>query len=158
MGKLKYFSTFSGIGGFEVAIEGAAQSAGIQVECVGYSEIDKFADSVYKYHFPGATNYGDITRIRTKDLPNFDLLVGGFPCQPFSSAGKRKGFNDTRGTLFFDLARILKEKRPHLFVFENVPGLLNSDRGRTFAIIRQLFQNKRRRSGQEYNKHDYSLV
>lgn len=135
MGKLKYFSTFSGIGGFEVAIEKAAQSAGIQVECVGYSEIDKFADSVYKYHFPEIINYGDITKIKPKDLPNFDLLVGGFPCQPFSSAGQRKGFNDTRGTLFFDLARILEGKRPRLFVFENVPGLLNSDGGRTFATI-----------------------
>ena len=135
MRKIRYFDTFTGIGGFSLAIERAAKATGIAVECVGYSEVDKFAKSVYENHFPKVKDYGDITKIDAKGLPNFDLLVGGFPCQPFSSAGKRGGFSDTRGTLFFELARILETKRPSLFVFENVPGLLNSDGGRTFAVI-----------------------
>lgn len=80
-------------------------------------------------------NFGDITKINAKELPDFDCLVGGFPCQAFSIAGKRKGFEDTRGTLFFDLARILQSKQPRLFVFENVKGLLSHDSGRTFRTI-----------------------
>lgn len=104
-------------------------------EFVGYSEIDKFAISVYEGHFPGVHNYGDITQIDETKLPDFDCLVGGFPCQAFSGAGKRRGFADTRGTLFFDLARIAKEKRPRLCVFENVKGLLSHDGGRTFTTI-----------------------
>lgn len=129
---MKIFSTFSGIGGFEVGINNA--SAG-QHEVVGYSEIDKFAIKVYENHFKGVKNYGDITKINTEELPDFDILVGGFPCQAFSIAGKRKGFEDTRGTLFFELARILKSKTPRLFVFENVKGLLNHDSGNTFKTI-----------------------
>lgn len=129
---MKIFSTFSGIGGFEVGIENA--SAG-QHEVVGYSEIDKFAIKVYENHFKGVKNYGDITKINTDELPDFDILVGGFPCQAFSIAGKRQGFEDTRGTLFFELARILKAKTPRLFVFENVKGLLNHDGGNTFKTI-----------------------
>lgn len=136
---MKVFSTFSGIGGFEIGINKAAIKVlgeGIKhIELVGYSEIDKYATSVFENHFKGVKNYGDITKIDTKDLPEFDCLVGGFPCQAFSIAGKRKGFNDTRGTLFFDLARILQDKRPRLFVFENVKGLLNHDDGRTFKTI-----------------------
>ena len=80
-------------------------------------------------------NYGDITKINPTELPDFDLLTGGFPCQAFSIAGKRKGFDDTRGTLFFDIARILKEKRPRNFILENVKGLLSHDNGRTFKTI-----------------------
>lgn len=80
-------------------------------------------------------NYGDITQINPAELPDFDLLTGGFPCQAFSIAGKRKGFDDTRGTLFFDIARILKEKRPRNFILENVKGLLSHDNGRTFKTI-----------------------
>lgn len=173
---MKIFSTFSGIGGFEVGIQNAyrstftgskrdtqdfnadwerlltTQGKGIDATegwaseratdffnqrplCVGYSEIDKYAGSVYEKHYPGVKNYGDITKIKAKDLPDFDCLVGGFPCQAFSIAGKRRGFDDTRGTLFFDLARILKEKQPRLFVFENVKGLLSHDKGRTFTTI-----------------------
>lgn len=129
----KVFSTFTGIGGFEVGIENAAK--GRPVEVVGYSEIDKYAISVYEKHFKGVQNYGDITKIEAEKLPDFDCLVGGFPCQAFSIAGKRAGFDDTRGTLFFDLARILREKRPRLFVFENVKGLTNHDGGNTFRTI-----------------------
>ena len=107
--------------------------------CVGYSEIDKYATQIYEKQFPEHKNYGNITTINEKELPDFDLLVGGFPCQAFSIAGKRGGFEDTRGTLFFDLARILREKQPRLFVFENVKGLLSHDKGHTFhTIIRTL--------------------
>lgn len=102
--------------------------------CVGYSEIDKYAIQVYEKHFDHK-NYGDITQINEAELPEFDLLVGGFPCQSFSIAGKRGGFNDTRGTLFFDIARILKAKQPRLLLLENVKGLLSHDEGRTFATI-----------------------
>jgi DNA (cytosine-5)-methyltransferase 1 len=124
---MKYFSTFSGIGGFELAMPE-------DWECVGFSEIDKYAIQIYNKHF-NHKNYGDITKIATEDIPDFDLLVGGFPCQSFSIAGKRRGFADTRGTLFFELARILKDKRPKYFVFENVKGLLSHNGGLTFKTI-----------------------
>ncbi len=158
---MRFFSTFTGIGGFEVGIENAlhitARHQGFEEKTkrqglessdnklrrryandarfVGYSEIDKYAISVYERHFKGVRNYGDITKINAEELPDFDCLVGGFPCQAFSIAGKRHGFDDTRGTLFFDLARILKAKQPRLFVFENVKGLLSHDKGDTFRTI-----------------------
>ena len=103
--------------------------------CVGYSEIDKYAIQIYERWFNGHTNYGDATKIDTGRLPDFDLLVGGFPCQAFSVAGKRLGFSDTRGTLFFDIARILADKRPRNFLLENVKGLLSHDEGKTFQTI-----------------------
>lgn len=123
-----YFSTFSGIGGFELGL-------GPNWRCVGYSEVNKYADIIYQKHFPNHTNYGDITKINERELPDFELLIGGFPCQAFSIAGKRGGFDDTRGTLFFDLARILREKQPRFCLFENVKGLLSHDQGRTFTTI-----------------------
>jgi len=158
----RYLSLFSGIGGFELGIikayESVLQSYGYKREvhpeqtygrylpddwgdnmeepiCIGYSEIDKYATQIYQKHFPEHKNYGDITKIKPEELPDFDLLVGGFPCQAFSIAGKRRGFDDTRGTLFFDIARILKEKRPRNFVLENVKGLLSHDNGNTFKTI-----------------------
>lgn len=103
--------------------------------CIGYSEIDKYASAIYQKHFPEHKQYGDITKIKAEELPDFDLLVGGFPCQSFSIAGKRRGFEDTRGTMFFELARILRAKQPRLFVFENVKGLLSHDNGNTFRTI-----------------------
>lgn len=102
--------------------------------CVGYSEIDKYAIQVYNKHF-NHKNYGDITKINPKTLPDFDLFCGGFPCQAFSIAGKRGGFNDTRGTLFFDVARILAEKQPKICLLENVKGLLSHEQGATFGTI-----------------------
>lgn len=211
---MKYFSMFSGIGGFEIGIQNAVESYrqaqqadadtghsannqsnplqkwGQSATCIGYSEIDKYAIKVYERRFNGEmlegspdrgskedpsadkkqgfqsekgkgsgaetrqssgddrnephqrqfnsgghTNYGDATKIKPRELPDFDLLVGGFPCQAFSIAGKRKGFEDTRGTLFFDIARILSEKRPRHLVLENVKGLLSHDRGKTFQTI-----------------------
>jgi len=125
---MKYVSTFTGIGGFELGI-------GAEHECVGYSEVDRYACNIYQHHFPTHQNYGDITKIDAASLPDFDLLVGEFPCQAFSIAGKRRGFQDTRGTLFFDLARILQAKQPRLFVFENVKGLLSHNDGQTFRTI-----------------------
>ena len=154
--ELKYFSTFSGIGGFEYGINCSLRqiqqnrdetqeicnnrqtklsNSDVLAHCVGFSEINKYAIEIYKKHFPGHKNYGDITTINASELPDFDLLVGGFPCQAFSIAGKRKGFEDTRGTLFFDLARILQAKQPGLFIFENVKGLLSHDNGQTFKTI-----------------------
>lgn len=125
---MRYFSAFSGIGGFELGI-------GDQHSCVGFSEIDKYAIEIYQKHFPNHKNYGDITKIKTNELPDFDLFVGGFPCQSFSIAGKRKGFDDTRGTLFFEIARIIKQKQPRLLLLENVKGLLSHDKGATFYTI-----------------------
>lgn len=150
---MRYFSMFSGIGGFELGIKYAClrptqpdisprprsvhSSSDQQLEwqCVGYSEIDKYAVQVYERWFNGHTNYGDATKINPAELPDFDLLVGGFPCQAFSVAGKRLGFADTRGTLFYDIARILKDKRPRHLVLENVKGLLSHDSGKTFQTI-----------------------
>jgi DNA (cytosine-5)-methyltransferase 1 len=132
---LRYFSTFSGIGGIELGIKQAYETTKEKAECIGYSEIDKYASKIYQDHFPDHKNYGDITEIKTRDLPVFDLFVGGFPCQAFSIAGKRKGFADTRGTLFFEIARILRDKQPRLFLLENVKGLLSHDNGRTFSTI-----------------------
>lgn len=129
---MRYFSMFSGIGGFELGIQ---QAIGERAECVGFSEIDKYAIQVYNKHFPNHIAYGDCTKIKASELPNFDLLVGGFPCQSFSIAGKRKGFDDTRGTLFFDISRIVEAKRPKYLLLENVKGLLSHDNGRTYQTI-----------------------
>lgn len=125
---MKYLSLFSGIGGFEYGLE----QANGEFECIGFSEIDKYAKSIYLGHFPRHKDLGDASEIRAEELPDFDLLVGGFPCQAFSISGYRKGFDDTRGTLFFEIARILKEKRPKYFLLENVKGLLSHDGSRTF--------------------------
>jgi DNA (cytosine-5)-methyltransferase 1 len=231
---MKYFDAFSGYGGFHLGIERAfndnnlgrttgtsdtedgwnmplsAVSDGVgrrtHADCIGYSEIDKYASAVYKYQFgrrnenlrclqsknnevkqdsdnakdklqqrklsnnnrgrdeisgikdkeqqegvgsekrqyseldnkraDGLTrNFGDITKINPTDIEDFDLFVGGFPCQSFSIAGKRGGFEDTRGTLIFDVFRILKEKQPRFVLLENVKGLLSHDNGRTFKVI-----------------------
>ena len=122
---------FTGIGGFEMGLLMSEE----EVQFVGYSEIDKYAIEVFEKQFKGTKNYGNATDIDETKLPNFDLLVGGFPCQAFSVAGKLRGFDDTRGTLFFDVARILKHKKPKHFILENVRGLLSHDSGRTFQTI-----------------------
>ena len=135
---MRMLDLFSGIGGFHKGFE----QAGFTFTWVGYSEIDKYASMVYQEQFPDAKALGDITAIQPRrDLPsNIDILCGGFPCQAFSIAGRRKGFDDTRGTLFFDIARILRYYRENgkpirYFVLENVKGLLGHDNGRTFATI-----------------------
>jgi len=123
---------FSGIGGFDLALNRQGH------ECIGYSEINKYSIEIYKKNFgEEVKNYGDATKIKADELPDFDMLCGGFPCQAFSIAGKRRGFEDTRGTLFFDVARIIKAKRPSYVLLENVKGLLNHDKGETFRVIIQ---------------------
>ena len=134
---MKYLSLFSGIGGFEYGIEKSKK----EMECIGYSEIDKYAESIYKRQFPEHKGFGDVTKLDTEQLPDFDFLVGGFPCQAFSIAGLRRGFDDTRGTLFFEIARVLRDKRPRYFLLENVKGLLSHDKGKTFKTILEVLAN-----------------
>ena len=133
MEEIHYLSLFSGIGGFEYGIQKA--NTNYNFKCIGFSEIDKYATQIYKKHYPNHPELGDVTKINTEDLPDFDLLVGGFPCQAFSIAGQRRGFDDCRGTLFFEIARILKDKRPRYFLLENVRGLLSHNKGETFQTI-----------------------
>ena len=124
---------FAGIGGFRA---GLARAGGFQ--CVGHCEIDKYADASYRAIHDIREEeryYPDAREIDPGDLPDFDLLCGGFPCQAFSLAGRRKGFDDARGTLFFEIARLAEARRPAYLLLENVPGLLNHDSGRTFAAI-----------------------
>lgn len=130
---MKYLSLFSGIGGFELGLENSSKD----FECIGYAEIDKFAKNIYEKHF-NHKDLGDVTLIDPSELEDFDLLVGGFPCQAFSIAGACKGFDDSRGTLFFEIARILKEKQPEYFLLENVRNLLSHDKGRTFSVMMQI--------------------
>ena len=125
----KFIDLFAGIGGTRLAFESAG------MDCVFSSEWDVQAQRTYEANF-GHRPEGDITQIRPDQIPDFDVLVAGFPCQPFSSIGRREGFlHDTQGTLFFDVARILKEKRPSAFLLENVKGLRTHDSGRTWEII-----------------------
>ena len=125
---IKFIDLFCGLGGFRIALES------LGCKCVFSSEIDKYARETYKDNF-GEYPSGDITKINEKDIPDHDILCAGFPCQPFSIGGKRLGFEDTRGTLFFDVLRILKEKRPRAFFLENVSGICNHDNGKTLNVI-----------------------
>ena len=112
-------------------------------ECLGFSEIDKEAIKTYKYFFDTSKEleFGDLTQLNPKSLPDFDLIISGFPCQSFSIVGKRAGLDDAnKGQIIFHLAQILKTKQPKFFIFENVKGLINHDKGRTFKIINELLQ------------------
>ena len=130
---MKVFSMFSGIGGFELAFRNQGH------EIVGACEIDDYARQIHQKHFKGITLYNDAKDLHPQSLPQFDMLCAGFPCQAFSIAGKRRGFDDTRGSLFFEIARIAKEKKPSYLLLENVKGLLSHDKGETFrTIIRTL--------------------
>lgn len=124
----RYVSLFSGIGGFEQALNSLGG------ECVFSSEINKQANKSYKALY-GHETYGDVTKIQAKDVPDHDLLVGGFPCQTFSVAGNQRGFDDARGTLFFEIARIAKEKKPKALLLENVKGLLGHEKGVTIHVL-----------------------
>lgn len=104
-------------------------------ECIGFSEIGKVACGILKYRYPSVCNYGDATKIIPSELPDFDFLCGGFPCQAFSIAGKRQGFDDARGTMFFEIARVLSHKRPRHFLLENVEGLRSHEEGKTLQEI-----------------------
>lgn len=127
--RYKIADLFAGIGGIRLGFNQTQK-----VQTVFSSEIDKFATKTYKANF-GDTPQGDITEIESQDIPDHDILVGGFPCQAFSQAGLRKGFEDTRGTLFFHVARILNEKQPQAFLLENVKNLRSHDKGKTLRTI-----------------------
>ena len=133
----KFIDLFAGIGGFHLAFDQ------LGAQCVFASEWDQDARKTYEFNFLKTSpqlfstgNFaGDITQVNKVDIPDFDILCGGFPCQPFSQAGFKLGFEDTRGTLFFEIAEILKVKQPKAFFIENVRGLLRHDEGRTFQVI-----------------------
>lgn len=135
MAEFTFIDLFAGIGG----IRRPYQKLG--GKCVFSSEIDKFAIRTYEENW-GETPSGDITKIDAKDIPSFDILLAGFPCQAFSIAGKRKGFNDTRGTMFFEVERILEHHKPKCFMLENVKGLLSHDKGNTFKVMTDILENK----------------
>lgn len=126
----KFIDLFAGIGGFHIAL------SNLGMNCVLSSEIDKYAKKTYLHNLETPIMIGDITLLDSVDIPNFDILCAGFPCQPFSQAGLKNGFNDTRGTLFFEIIRILKDKQPKAFILENVRGILKHDNGNTFNVIK----------------------
>lgn len=135
MEKFKYIDLFAGIGGFRVALD----SYGLQN--VYSSEIDRFCKIVYEHNF-GHVPDDDITKVASSDIPDFDILAAGFPCQPFSYSGRLEGFKDkVRGTLFFEVARILQDKRPKMFILENVKGLKSHNQGRTLQTIEETLTN-----------------
>ena len=125
---MKFIDLFCGIGGFRIGFESVGGT------CVFSSDIDKYACETYKLNFEDYP-LSDITKVDEKEIPDFDILCAGFPCQPFSIGGLRKGFQDTRGTLFFDIERIIREKRPKAFILENVKGLVNHEKGNTLQVI-----------------------
>lgn len=129
---IKYIDLFAGVGGIRLGVSQALTKNGIESECVLSSEINEKACETYQLNF-GEHPSGDVRQI--EDVEPFDLLLGGFPCQPFSYAGKRMGFGDTRGTLFFEIERLLEKYRPKAFLLENVRGLYTHDEGRTFKTI-----------------------
>jgi DNA (cytosine-5)-methyltransferase 1 len=135
MSKLTFIDLFAGIGGMRIPFENLGGT------CVFSSEWDKHARQTYVYNFD-ETPAGDITQINEAGIPDHDILLAGFPCQPCSIIGDKQGFGDTRGTLFFDIARILKQKQPTAFLLENVKQLLTHDKGRTFAVISVWHENK----------------
>lgn len=130
---LKFIDLFAGTGGIRIAFQQACEALGIKHKCVFSSEIDKKAAASYELNFH-ENPLCDITQVDS--VPDFDFMLAGFPCQSFSYAGKRRGFADTRGTLFFDIERILKKKRPKYLLLENVRGLTTHDKGRTFQTIK----------------------
>jgi len=139
MEKIKFIDLFCGVGGFRIAMDEACRENNLIPECVFSSDIDTFCQDSYEANF-GHRPTGDITQVDEKDIPDHDILFAGFPCQPFSIIGQMQGFNDLRGTLFFDIARILKHKRPKAFVLENVKQLVGHDKGRTLKTIIKTLQ------------------
>ena len=133
MKSYKFIDLFAGIGGIRRPFDN------LGCECVFSSEIDKYAIQTYQANFNEVPS-GDITKIDAKEIPSFDILLAGFPCQAFSIAGKRQGFADTRGTMFFEIQRILEYHKPKCFMLENVKGLTNHNQGRTFNTILDILQ------------------
>ena len=131
---IRYFSVFTGVGGFDLGMPSGW-------ECVGMSEIDKYANMVLRYRFKDVKNYGDVEKINYEELPNFDVLIGGSPCQDLSVAGKRAGLTGLRSRLFFSYVALLRTKQPKYFIFENVKGLLSSNEGRDFAEVINQFSD-----------------
>ena len=137
---IRIIDLFAGLGGIRLGFEQGVAKLGFQTKCVFTSKIKKYAIKAYQNHFGDEKIHGDITQIKTEDIPDFDVLLAGFPCQPFSSAGKGLGFSDTRGTLFFEIERILRDRIDsdypvNAFLLENVEGLVNHDNGNTLTVI-----------------------
>lgn len=146
--KIKFIDLFAGLGGIRLGFENVFKGLGYETECVMTSEIKPYAVKTLKHNFKHDFLAGDIFEIRNEFIPDFDFLLGGFPCQPFSSGGKRQGFLDTRGTLFFEIERILRDKKPYGFILENVEGLVkhdlenkNDEIGRTLSTILHTLEN-----------------
>ncbi len=149
MPKVRFIDLFAGLGGIRLGFEQSFQELGFETECVMTSEIKAYAIETLSKNFNHDYFVGDIFQVRNEDIPDFDFLLGGFPCQPFSAGGKRQGFVDTRGTLFFEIERILREKKPYGFILENVEGLVKHDLvhkhdeiGRTLSTILFKLENE----------------
>lgn len=145
---MRHVELFSGVGGFRQAMRLLSQDGGPQFYCVGYSEIDSAAAKTYQANFNTSDEIaiGDIATFventqRVEKLPKFDLLTGGFPCQSFSMMGEQRGFEDTRGTLFFSMARLIQIRRPKYILLENVKNLKTHDSGRTYQVIQQTLED-----------------
>ena len=134
MEKLSFVDLFCGIGGLRLAVENVARRRNLPTSCVLSSDIDPDAQATYEANF-GERPFGDIRKIDAATVPDHDLLLAGFPCQPFSILGERKGFDDTRGTLFFEIARVVEKKQPQAFILENVKQLVGHNEGRTLKHI-----------------------
>lgn len=132
---MRYLSLFTGIGGLDYGLEK------LGAECVGFSEINPHSIQIYLSNYPDRQNFGDITKIKPDELPDFDILTGGFPCQSFSMIGLRRGLNDARGLMILHIRNIIVAKRPKYLVLENVKGLLTHDKGNTYYKVHQLLQS-----------------
>jgi DNA (cytosine-5)-methyltransferase 1 len=143
MNFLNYIDLFAGIGGIRLGFQNAGDFHNVSTKCVYTSDINVHSCKTYTKNFPNDDHspLNDITLIDEEQMPDFDVVLAGFPCQAFSIAGKRGGFEDTRGTLFFDVARLIKEKKPKAFLLENVKGLLNHRGGKTLATILNVLEN-----------------
>ena len=134
----RFIDLFAGIGGIRLGFEQVFKE---KSSFVFASEIDKFAQTTYASNY-GDLPYGDITQIQPNEIPEFDILLAGFPCQPFSNAGLKKGFDDTRGTLFFDISRIIEHHKPKVVFLENVKGFKNHDKGNTFKVVKETLEKQ----------------
>lgn len=140
-GAIRFIDLFCGIGGFRIAAEQIFSKYSLPYKCVFSSDIDPYVREAYHANF-GEYPFGDITKINESDIPDHDILFAGFPCQPFSIIGNGKGFDDTRGTLFFDIARILAVKKPKAFILENVKRLIGHNGGRTLKKILHVLRDE----------------